>query len=225
MKISISYPIHPVGINQLYGAQRAYYEAKFGQNGHPGIDFTATHGQPVMAAHDGEALYIKDDHGGEGIHVLNKQMGIKTIYWHLVGDTDASYKPPIPMDNGWHPVTKGELIGYADNTGYPYESTGTHLHFGLQLVDANGQVINTDNGMLGCVNPLPYFDGNIAAPVAPQTVQIAPGATPAIISVPDTVQADLAISAAALKEAPTPQNVSIIQKILSFISQMLKGGK
>ena len=128
--------------------------------GHPGIDFAAYHGQKVYAAHDGIAIAIKDAHGGEGIWLLAP--GYQTIYWHLIGDTDPAYPPVIPFDNAYHPVKAGDLIAYADNTGAPYESNGTHLHFGLALLDAENNMTTRADGYDGCIDPSPYFNGYCA---------------------------------------------------------------
>src|ERR1700742_1775967 len=116
MKPSLAFPVKPLSVNQPFGGNPAYYaqfKDVFGnpQKGHPGIDLRAFHGQPVYAAHDGDAIYVKDGNGGEGIY--NYAEGYVTIYWHLVGDTDSLYPPPIPYDNGYHAVKAGDLIGYA----------------------------------------------------------------------------------------------------------------
>lgn len=166
MKLSLYYPIKPVHINQVFGANAAYYQQTFGQKGHPGIDFMATTGQPVYATHDGSAIYIKDKYGGEGIWLYGN--GYITIYWHLIGDTDPKLPPPIPFNSGGvrTPVKAGDLIGYADNTGAPYESTGTHLHFGLMLTAENGTILNPDNGYDGCVDSEPHLNGICAQDIA-----------------------------------------------------------
>jgi len=160
--IKLYYPVKPLHINQPFGANKEYYLSHFGSNGHMGIDFMASHGQPVYAAHDGEVVWIKDAHGGEGL--WNYADGFVTIYWHLVGDSDPVYPWPIPVTvNGPRiPVKAGDLIGYADNTGAPFESSGDHLHFGLILLDANGNELNQDNGTQGCIDPEPYFNGIFA---------------------------------------------------------------
>lgn len=166
------YPVKMFAINQLFGASPDYY-AKFldpfgnPEKGHNGLDLYATHGQPVYAAHDGQCIWIKDAHGGEGIY--NYGNGFVTINWHMIGDTDAYFPPPIPFDNAYHQVSAGDLIGYANNTGAPYESSGNHLHLGLAFLDAQKRFTNQDNGYGGCVNPLPYFNGKYAADI-PKTL-------------------------------------------------------
>lgn len=158
------YPIKPAHINQLFGANVPYYQSTFGQNGHPGIDFMATTGQPVYAAHDGNAIYLKDKFGGEGIWNYSSDGSFVTIYWHLIGDTDAVYRTPIPFDQQRHPVKAGDLIGYADNTGAPYESNGTHLHFGYARLFY--EALNPYVGIGGCIDPEPYLNGIYAQDIA-----------------------------------------------------------
>jgi hypothetical protein len=138
------------------------------------------HGTPVYAACDGLASYAKDSHGGEGIYIRTahfdyqgQQISFRLIIWHLCGDTDPQYPSPIPLDGKQYPVKAGDLIGHADNTGAPFETTGYHLHFGLQAVAPSGLTMNADNGFDSCLDPTPYFappDGvKIAALEATET--------------------------------------------------------
>jgi murein DD-endopeptidase MepM/ murein hydrolase activator NlpD len=65
---SLLIPVSPLSVNQPFGVNAAYY-SKFvdaagnPEKGHPGIDLKAVHGQPVYAAHDGDAIYIKVSFG------------------------------------------------------------------------------------------------------------------------------------------------------------------
>lgn len=205
MKPTLYYPIQPISINQKFGENIDYYESHFGQKGHPGIDFAAKHGEPVYAAHDGAVIYIKDSHGGEGI--WNYAEGYITIYWHLIGDTDPNFPTPFPYDSQGvrRPVKKGDLIGYADNTGAPFESSGDHLHFALMLTDANGIILNQDNGTQGCVDPAPYLNGMYA-----NTTQEAE-------SEAQKVAADVAKLNPADPKAP--QEESLIEQVLEKIGE------
>ncbi len=81
------------------------------------------------------------------------------INWHLCGDTDPKYPSPIPLTGASFHVKAGDLIGYADNTGAPFESSGDHLHFGLVPFDDKGDTIESTNGFNGCIDPTTYFIG------------------------------------------------------------------
>lgn len=174
-KLSLYYPVSPYHLNQEFGENPEYYARfhdAFGnpEKGHNGNDLMAFHGQPVYAAQDGIAQSAKDDHGGEGIYITtqdyydykNIQSRYRMINWHLVGDTDPKYPPPIPLDMLPHPVQAGNLIGYADNTGAPFESSGDHLHFGLIPVDQAGNAQEPANGFNGCIDPQPFFNGQFS---------------------------------------------------------------
>lgn len=209
MKPSLAYPVSPILVNQQFGSNAAYYMSHFGQQGHPGIDFAASHGQPVYAAHDGDAIYLKDAHGGEGIWLYAP--GYISIYWHLIGNTDPTYPLPIPFDSKGvrTPVKKGDLIGFADNTGAPYESSGDHLHFGLMLTDENGIVLNQDNGTQGCVNPQSYFNREFAHP------------DPIALAAQDTAEVSRDIANLKPGDPNAPKEETLIGEAIEDIKEML----
>jgi murein DD-endopeptidase MepM/ murein hydrolase activator NlpD len=153
------------GINQLFGQNPDYY-AKFGWKGHNGIDFTAPHATPLYAPCDGEAFYATDSHGGDGIYIRtpSSEAGqqYNVILWHLIGKDDPVYHPLIPTDGTSIAVTVGALLGYTDNTGAPYESSGDHLHFGLVPTDGEDHELDPNNGYGGCIDPMPFFTGTFA---------------------------------------------------------------
>ncbi len=160
----LKYPVYPIHVNQGFGANPAYY-AKFldaqgnPEKGHMGIDFQASHGQPVYAAHDGYAFYVgPDEHGGDGIYIRGKDTDgsyYTTIYWHLCSKDDPQYAPLVLSGIN---VKQGDLIGYADNSGAPFESSGDHLHFGLAPCNQNGEFLNPSNGYGSCIDPQPFFE-------------------------------------------------------------------
>jgi len=177
MKLELWYPVKPHSINQVFGGNPEYYSRfhdQFGnpEKGHNGQDMMAFHGQPVYAACDGLASYTKDDHGGEGIIIASNpmdyegtQVSFHVINWHLCGDTDPKYPSPIPLDGKQYPVKAGDLIGHADNTGAPFESSGDHLHFGLCPYTLDGRNLHPDNGFNGCIDPAPFFNGSYAVDI------------------------------------------------------------
>lgn len=165
-------------INQGFGANPDYY-AKFldtngnPEKGHNGIDFFASHATPLYAICDGQAFYASDAHGGDGIYIFTTAPDGSKYYvinWHLCSKDDPLYAPTIPTDGTWIQVKAGQLIGYTDNSGAPYESSGDHLHLGLMPLNAMGQTANPGNGYGGCIDPTPYFNG-IYAGNTPQLIQ------------------------------------------------------
>lgn len=198
-KFELWYPVSPLHINQAFGGNAAYY-ARFTDNygqpikGHQGLDLQAAHGQPVYAAHDGLAWYVgPDDHGGDGIYIRTAQPDADgkywtTIYWHLCSKDDTQFKPLV---NALTPVKRGDLIGYADNSGAPFESTGDHLHWGLAECDQNGVFIHKQNGYGGCQDPLPFCNGKYATDIAqPPT----PAVNVAVIAAQKVEQGNLSLA-------------------------------
>lgn len=174
MKFLISNPVTPFVILQKFGVNGDYYRAH-GINiaGHNGLDLKTYHGQPIYATHDGTALYQVDSLGGHGVVVITKELyefedretPFKTIYWHLCNPvTEPKFASPI-ANKGAVDVKKGDLIGYANSTGF---STGDHLHFAVKPLAKVGEnlytwgPLNSDNGYNGCVDPLPYFEDQSA---------------------------------------------------------------
>ena len=174
MKLSLSLPVTPYGLNQGFGVNGEYYRANgINVRGHNGLDLRAFHGQPVYASHDGIAFYETDSKQGHGVVVITDQPydykgGLsfwKTIYWHFA---EPSTVYPQLIENG-QTVKRGQQIGWADSTGL---SGGDHLHFGLKPITTGkppvfgdapdvyiGNWINQepDNGYLGAIDPTPFL--------------------------------------------------------------------
>ncbi len=122
----LALPVEDPYITQFYGQTRSaqkLYKTKT----HTGVDFRASVGTPIFAAHDGAVSAIDNNDQGTsrwyryqyGLYVMiEHENNLSTLYAHLSktivkeGDT----------------VKRGDLIGYSGNTGY---STGPHLHFGV----------------------------------------------------------------------------------------------
>lgn len=134
-------PVKPFVLNQKFGENNACipinggpvitcnglkppkgYKSLYGPKGHKGIDLRAFHNQPIYCALDGVVGKIDTDpKSGLDVGVVSDWNG-KTymhVYEHLLG-----YQPKVGDK-----VKSGDLIGWADNTGY---SSGDHLHFELK---------------------------------------------------------------------------------------------
>jgi hypothetical protein len=103
----------------------------YGKEFHPGIDFGARMGTPVMATAAGEVIWVGWDAGfGKTVKIRHVD-GIVTLFAHL-----SRYF--VHMGDK---VTRGQVIAALGNTGM---STGPHLHYEI-LVNSKP------------VNPLRYF--------------------------------------------------------------------
>ncbi len=173
MKLELWHPIKPFRITQIFGINGEWYQAHgINIKGHNGLDLQAVHGQPVYASHDGEAYYEVDGSQGHGVIIRSskpylyngEEAYFKTIYWHLCDGTEPQFKSPITVTNIYgpgQPVKVGDIIGYANSTGF---STMDHLHFALKPQtknEPNGLWFNIeqDNGYYGAIDPQPYLNG------------------------------------------------------------------
>lgn len=176
-QLSLYYPHKPWFVTQKFGdvSNLAYYQANgINFKGHNGIDCVAIHGEPIYAAHDGEAWYEIDQNQGHGVVVRtneqydygNGQAFFKTIFWHMIDSkTEPQYRSVVEdyMDTSKTglQVKAGQIIGYVDSTGL---STGDHLHFGLKPQAQNEPPytwanIEQNNGYMGAIDPAPYLNG------------------------------------------------------------------
>ena len=152
-------PLKPFRINQKFGENKACvsidgenrcitcdghnppsgYKSLYGSQGHLGIDLACYHGQEVYCAQRGKVYGIDTNlRSGLDVRVETEIDGQKFrhIYEHLLG-----YQYKI---GDW--VETGQLIGWADNTGY---SSGDHLHF---------QIEKFINGVWLPVDPLLFLE-------------------------------------------------------------------
>jgi hypothetical protein len=225
MKLSLYQPTHTGKLLQGFGSNPQYYARFLDTNGvpekgHMGLDYEAAHGTPLYSVCDGMASYRSDSHGGDGICIQptgtydyeGGQAYFEVINWHLCSKDDPQYKPLIPTDGGSYPVKAGQLIGYTDNTGAPFESNGNHLHFGLLPVGVDGKPLHPANGFGGCIDPTPYL------------TPIWAGAIPAIdasIEASETIvkQITQAPISNADKSSLLDQIKKVVEKILFFLQK------
>jgi hypothetical protein len=172
----IFYPVKSWFVTQKFGETKmlAYYkEHGITFKGHNGMDIATAYGAPIRASHDGIAYYEVDNSQGHGVVIRSnelfeyegKEVYFKTIYWHMIEDTNLKYKSPVAeyrdKTRMGMPVRAGDIIGYADSTGL---STGNHLHFALKPCLLNEPAwtlynVEQNNGYQGAIDPEPYFNG------------------------------------------------------------------
>lgn len=166
-------PVKPWILNQHFGQNKACvstdgknhfitcdghnppkgYKSIYGAKGHLGIDLHATYGQPVYASCGGVVDEIDTEpRSGLDVRIVSDINGTfyKHIYEHLQGHNVK--KGQI--------VEVGDLIGWADNTGW---SSGNHLHFELKELK---------NGKWVSIDPLPLMENVFALQFASMWKQV-----------------------------------------------------
>jgi murein DD-endopeptidase MepM/ murein hydrolase activator NlpD len=140
-------------ISQEFGKNPDTYKP-FGFDGHNGVDFAPDYGTEILAPADGKVARIKYDEKGYGHYIVINHIGAQTLYGHLS-------EVQVAVDQK---VKKGDILGKAGNTGFvlpkPTDDNpeaGTHLHFGLRLLDEKNNILEYENGYWGYVDPLPYY--------------------------------------------------------------------
>lgn len=135
-------------ITQFFGQNLADY-SQFGMIGHNGVDFIPWAGESwdIQSVSDGFVIEIGFDEKGFGNFIKIKSENRIWLFAHLseicVGRNQS--------------VKIGQKIGIMGNTG---NSTGSHLHLGLKIVDNLGNVLDNQNGYFGAVDPLPFLIDN-----------------------------------------------------------------
>jgi murein DD-endopeptidase MepM/ murein hydrolase activator NlpD len=112
---------------------------------HPGVDFSADEGTPVLATNDGEVskVFLKDDGGEYGKYIeLSHKNNVVTKYGHL---------SEILVQQS-QSVKKGDVLGLVGNTG---RSTGPHLHFEILLA-------SKPVDPMSIISPFPVKPNNIS---------------------------------------------------------------
>jgi len=158
--INLRLPLRNIQVNQPFGVNYLDFYAKLGLKGHNGIDFRAMDGFICYAAHGGKVTYaginpndvnLLNGKPAIEIEIMHPTLLYKTLYYHL---QDISKEDGTNLQVG-ETVIAGTPIGHCDNTGAM--TTGSHLHFGLKQIDANGNTLNYDNGFKGAIDPASYF--------------------------------------------------------------------
>lgn len=130
-------------ITQQWGENPEYYR-QFAPGGvplrgHNGLDFALPEGARLFAVDRGRVVEIGFDRAGYGRYIKLVHRWGESLYAHMQAFTVESGAA----------VERGQVIGYADNTGL---STGPHLHFAIRVYP-----YNRADGWGGFTDPLPFL--------------------------------------------------------------------
>lgn len=125
--------------------ERPHTYARFGMEGHNGLDLGVQRFTPVKAMANGTIRFA-----GEGIdeQIMGSAAGLCVLITHRGYLTGYAHLSKVYATAGTK-VKAGDVIGLSGNTG---ATTGAHLH--LELLKTPLQL---DNGYLGRCDPLPYL--------------------------------------------------------------------
>ena len=157
---TLSYPTKVPYVTQPFGANYVNFYALMGLKGHNGIDFRAFLYTPVYACCDGTVL---NAYNGDPSNITKGRfVDFLTEPFDCEGETIKLYFVYYHL---WHTdlragqkIKRGDLIGYADNTGTM--TTGSHLHFGMyELVKrSDGEFVKyTEPDFGGALDPMSLF--------------------------------------------------------------------
>jgi murein DD-endopeptidase MepM/ murein hydrolase activator NlpD len=116
-------PVSPIRLMRPIDAAPTDGFGPRGDRFHPGVDYPAPTGTPVVAAGDGTVIAVGSFVGYGNLVVLQHPSGVTTLYAHMS-------KILVEKDSQ---VTRGTPVGLVGSTG---ESTGPHLHFEVRVRDA-----------------------------------------------------------------------------------------
>jgi murein DD-endopeptidase MepM/ murein hydrolase activator NlpD len=126
-KALLKAPLHYTRISSGYSRRRLHpITGKY--RPHPGIDYAAPTGTPVLSVGDGEVVRAATQKNNGNYIAIRHNSVYQTQYLHL-----------SRFAKGIHPgkaVRQGEVIGYVGSTG---RATGPHLDFRLWV---NGRAVN-----------------------------------------------------------------------------------
>jgi murein DD-endopeptidase MepM/ murein hydrolase activator NlpD len=141
------WPVQNVIITQLFGGTEfaARNAAAYGGRAyHPGVDFGAPRGTPILAPLGGVVRAVGNTDAVPGCFswgkwsLIDHANGLSTMYAH---------QDVVSVTPGQR-VATGEIIGYVGNTGF---STGPHLHFTIYARDGvSVRRFNEIRAVTGC---------------------------------------------------------------------------
>ena len=136
--IPLKIPVNNPPVTQPFGVNPKYYRS-YGISAHNGIDYAGSVNKYCYSAHRGKVTAVKFNRiYGNMVVLISFDGTFLTTYCHL-----KKFLVKVGQS-----IEAKCLIGEIGSTG---NSTGRHLHFGLQLLPT------TLNGYAGYIDPAPYF--------------------------------------------------------------------
>jgi murein DD-endopeptidase MepM/ murein hydrolase activator NlpD len=109
-------------ISTLFGTKRILNKTR--TSIHKGLDIKGKKGEEVKASNNGRVVLAEELFFGGNTIILDHGQGIYTIYMHLSGFN-------VKLDDI---ISKGDIVGFVGSSG---RSTGSHLHFGVKVLNIN----------------------------------------------------------------------------------------
>ena len=138
----LEYPLdfRPVTVTGEFGVKDKFYTWV-----HEGIDLSAPVGYPVRACHEGKVIFagVKDGYGN-CVRLEHVQPVTGEKWWTWYGHLN------IVSVLAWSRVKSGDMIGLSGNSG---NTTGPHLHLGVQRETNTFQPPTWSVNLRGSVNP------------------------------------------------------------------------
>ncbi|MBV8753975.1 MAG: M23 family metallopeptidase [Hyphomicrobiales bacterium] len=140
---------------------------------HPGYDYVAGYGSPVLAAAAGTVVDIRNYPGGPFEYCYNSNFVGYCVNWGWVGIDHGNgyisqygHLSSIHVLPGQKGIKQGQVIGFSGNTAPPSAGhIGPHLHFEVLKV-VNGQYLVVDPyGWVGAPGADPLYSKALAPPV------------------------------------------------------------
>lgn len=138
-------------ITQEFGVNPKYY-VKYGLRGHNGCDLSAYIGTQLFAPFDGYVQYADEGKIGYGKYatIISDVIGINRQRRRVDLGHLSRF---MNLSNGSF-IHQGDPVGISGNSG---DSTGPHVHITYKVLDADGKVLDYNNGYHGAIDISPYI--------------------------------------------------------------------
>lgn len=142
-------------VSQFFGERPEYYRAKYGVEGHNGIDLAVPDGTTLIAPAGMEIMEVGENHKTKGTYIIAMIVENEEIYYMIRFLHLQKYLVKIGQI-----ISENEIIGTTNNSG---NSSGPHLHIDIRKYQEIGVakiLLNANNGYAGFLDPLDFINTN-----------------------------------------------------------------